>query len=190
MINDNPLVSVIVPAYNVAPYIKKCLTSIQAQTYKNLEIIVINDGSTDETGEIVKQIADKDIRILYKEQENHGVSYARNLGLEESHGKYIVWVDSDDYIKDNLVECLVRKFKDTGADIVVFGHQDFKGNMVLNNAVIPPTITDPTEWFKRAVLDYISMLHTYSAKATIWKGISFLSDRTHMGEDGAATIEV
>lgn len=62
--------------------------------------------------------------------------------------------------------------------------------MVLNNAVIPPTITDPTEWFKRAVLDYISMLHTYSAKATIWKGISFLSDRTHMGEDGAATIEV
>lgn len=79
------------------------------------------------------------------------------------------------------MECLVRKFKDTGAGIVVFGHQDFKGNMVLNNAVIPPTITDPTEWFKRAVLDYISILHTYSAKATIWKGISFVGSYSYGG---------
>lgn len=190
MINDNPLVSVIVPAYNVAPYIKKCLTSIQAQTYKNLEIIVINDGSTDETGEIVKQIVDKDIRILYKKQENHGVSYARNLGLEESHGKYIVWVDSDDYIKDNLVECLVKEFTQTNADIIAFGSQCFQGKMTIGKAFIPPVMKTADDWFKAAVLDYISMLTTYSAKAEIWKGVSFLSNRTHMGEDGAATIEI
>lgn len=190
MINDNPLVSVIVPAYNVAPYIKKCLTSIQAQTYKNLEIIVINDGSTDGTGQIIQKIADKDTRIVYTEQENHGVSYTKSLGLKRSNGEYIIWVDSDDYIAANLIESVVRKFENTGADIVVFGHQDFKGNMALNDAVIPPIITESTEWFKRAVLDYISMLPTYSAKATIWKDIPFLSERTHMGEDGAATIEV
>lgn len=190
MTNDNPLVSVIVPAYNVAPYIRKCLTSIQAQTYKNLEIIVINDGSTDETGPIVKKIADKDIRIVYKEQENHGVSYTRNLGLEESHGEYIVWVDSDDYIKDNLVESLVKKFTQTDADIIAFGYQCFQGKITIGKAVIPPVMKNADDWFRFAVLDYISMVYTYSAKAEIWEGISFLSNRTHMGEDGAATIEV
>jgi glycosyltransferase involved in cell wall biosynthesis len=190
MKNHNPLVSVIVPAYNAAPYIRKSLDSIRLQTYRNLEIIVINDGSTDGTGNIIKQMAQNDDRIRYRAQENHGVSYTRNQGLAESRGKYIIWVDADDFIAPDLVESVVHQFEQTEADIVVFGYECFSGKQKVGETVIPPMITDAGQWFKRAAVDFISMLMTYSARADLWKGISFLSERTHMGEDGAATIEI
>ena len=97
-----PLISVIVPVYNVEKYIGKCLESICCQTYSNLEIIVVNDGSTDNSRQIVLQWTEKDKRIVFLEQQNSGVSVARNLGIEKAHGEYIAFVDSDDYIADNM----------------------------------------------------------------------------------------
>lgn len=103
-----PLVSVIVPIYNVEKYLIRCLNSVVGQTYQNLEIILVNDGSTDGSGEICRQYAERDARIRLFTQENQGQSVARNVGLEHMRGEYIVFVDSDDYISPYLVECLLN----------------------------------------------------------------------------------
>lgn len=106
--NVKPLVTVIVPVYNVKKYLTCCLESIIQQTYKNLEIIIINDGSTDGSGEICRQYAERDARIRLFTQRNQGLSAARNVGLDHMTGEYIIFVDSDDYISLSLVEILLR----------------------------------------------------------------------------------
>ena len=100
------LISVIVPVYNVKNYLEKCLDSIINQTYKNLEIILINDGSTDESLDICYMYEKKDKRIKVYNQENHGLSYTRNRGIELARGKYIGFVDSDDVISPFMYEFL------------------------------------------------------------------------------------
>lgn len=105
---EHPLVSVIVPVYNVEKYLARCLDSVVGQTYRNLEIILVNDGSTDRSGEICSQYAQRDTRIRLFTQENQGLSAARNTGLDHMTGEYIVFVDSDDYISLSLVEILLR----------------------------------------------------------------------------------
>lgn len=92
-------ITVIVPVYNVENYLNKCLDSIISQTYKNIEIVVINDSSTDTSGEICKEFSEMDHRILYIEQENAGLSAARNTGLDNMSGNYVTFVDSDDWIE-------------------------------------------------------------------------------------------
>lgn len=105
--NLQPLVSVIVPVYNVEKYLPCCLDSIIGQSYPNLEIILINDGSTDGSWEVCRQYADNDLRIRIFTQENQGQSAARNVGLDNAEGQYIVFVDSDDYISCRFVELLL-----------------------------------------------------------------------------------
>lgn len=104
---NNALVSIIVPVYNAEQYLFKCLNSIVNQTYKNLEIIIVNDGSTDGSDEICRYFEKTDQRIRYVIQENKGVSAARNQGMDLCHGKYIMFVDSDDYVSENIVERLM-----------------------------------------------------------------------------------
>ena len=94
--SDSPLISVIIPVYNVEKYLHRCLDSVIEQTYKNLEVILIDDGSTDHSGEICDDYAAKDVRIHVIHQENQGVSAARNKGLDNVKGEYITFVDSDD----------------------------------------------------------------------------------------------
>lgn len=101
------LVSVIIPVYNLENYIENCLNSIVNQTYKNLEILVIDDGSTDRSGEIIKAMAENDTRIVYIRQNNAGVSAARNNGLDRANGDYIMFVDGDDYMHYQAVEILL-----------------------------------------------------------------------------------
>ena len=105
----NPLVSIIIPSYNIAPYIGHCLKSILVQTYKNLQIIVVNDGSTDETLAVVEKVASDDSRIVIINKPNEGVSVARNYGIEAAAGDYIMFVDGDDWIDENMVESLVDR---------------------------------------------------------------------------------
>jgi len=102
------LVSIIVPVYNVEKYINECITSIVNQTYKNLEICLINDGSTDNSGKYCEEWEHNDSRINIIHQYNQGVSAARNRGLEVSTGKWIVFIDSDDYIAHNYIETLLN----------------------------------------------------------------------------------
>lgn len=105
---EKALVSVIVPVYNIAQYIKECVKSIQKQTYQNLEIMLVNDGSTDNSGELCEQLAKGDQRIHVIHQENSGVVAARNAGIEASIGKYISFVDGDDWIEPDMIEELVN----------------------------------------------------------------------------------
>lgn len=112
------LISIIVPIYNVEKYVKKCIESIINQTYKNIEIILINDGSKDTSLSICKDYKNKDKRIKLINQENGGVSKARNKGLNIAKGEYIVFIDSDDYITKNYIEKLLNAAIETGADVV------------------------------------------------------------------------
>lgn len=117
------LISVIVPAYNIAEYLPRCLDSILNQTYSNLEVIVISDGSTDGTNEIIKKYADKDSRIVPIYKENSGVSDTRNKGLVIAKGDYIGFVDGDDYIQPEMYEVLLKNALDNDADISHCGYQ-------------------------------------------------------------------
>lgn len=112
------LVSVVVPVYNLEKYIENCLKSIVAQTYKNLEILCIDDGSTDGSADIIKSMAENDLRIKYVYQENAGVSAARNRGMNEATGEYLMFVDGDDYLHYQAVELLHKSLVKVGADIV------------------------------------------------------------------------
>ena len=102
------MISVIVPVYNVEKYLEECLDSIQNQTYSNIEIILVNDGSTDNSKKICEKYCKRDSRFLLINQENQGLSAARNKGVEISTGEYIVFVDSDDIIKTNYLEKLMQ----------------------------------------------------------------------------------
>ena len=104
---DNPLVSVIIPVYNVMPYIVQCLDSVQKQTYEKLEIILINDGSNDGSETFCNEIKKLDPRIVVIHKENGGVVSARNAGIRFAHGKYIVFVDGDDWIEPDYYEKMV-----------------------------------------------------------------------------------
>ena len=92
------LISIIVPVYNCAPFLDRLFTSLQRQSYKNIEIIVIDDGSSDNSWDIINIWKQKDKRILAYRQENQGVSTARNRGIEKAQGKYIAFIDGDDYV--------------------------------------------------------------------------------------------
>ena len=115
------MISVIVPVYNVEPYLVKCLDSIINQTFKDLEIIIIDDGSTDQCGSICDSYACSDSRIKVFHTENRGISSVRNFGLENATGEYIGFVDSDDWIEPDMYEILFNKIEETGADIVECG---------------------------------------------------------------------
>lgn len=114
----SPLVSVIVPVYDVENYLARCLDSIVGQTYRNLEIILVDDGSTDRSGEICRQYAAMDSRIRLIVQENRGPSAARNAGLDCMTGEYVAFVDSDDYISIYFIEILLNKLLDFNLEIV------------------------------------------------------------------------
>lgn len=114
------LISVIVPAYNVEKYIFRCLDSICNQTYRNLEILIVDDGSTDNCGQICERYAKRDDRIKVIHKENGGLSSARNVGLENATGEYIGFVDSDDWCENGMYERLVHALEN-GADIAVCG---------------------------------------------------------------------
>lgn len=117
----NSLISVIVPVYNVEKYLPQCLNSIINQTYENLEIILINDGSTDNSGNICDEYAKRNSRIKAIHKENGGASSARNIGLDICKGDYIGFVDSDDWIELDMYESLYKYMREKDVDITCFG---------------------------------------------------------------------
>lgn len=117
----DPLVSVIVPVYNVEQYLKECVDSIIEQTYKNIEIILVDDGSTDQSPRICNEYKKKDSRVKVIHKNNGGLSDARNKGIDASNGSYIGFVDSDDWIEPNMYETLVEDLKDQASDISICG---------------------------------------------------------------------
>lgn len=110
------LISVIVPVYNIASYVRQCIESIQRQTYQNLEIVIVDDGSIDGSGELCEEIAAKDDRIHVIHQKNAGLVATRNVGIEFSTGKYISFIDGDDWIEPDMMEKLLDQIRD--ADLI------------------------------------------------------------------------
>lgn len=123
-----PLISVIVPVYNTAKYLASCVKSISEQSYENLEILLIDDGSTDQSPAICDELAKSDARIVVIHKANGGVSSARNLGLERANGEYIAFVDSDDSLSLDCFEKMMNKAWQTQADCVFSGVWDEKMN--------------------------------------------------------------
>lgn len=122
------LISVIVPVYNVEEYLHRCIDSILNQTYNNIEIILIDDGSTDNSGKICDEYALKDTRIKVIHKENGGLSNARNAGLNSMTGKYVTFIDSDDYIDSKFIQTLFINLKKCNVDISCCNMQRFKIN--------------------------------------------------------------
>lgn len=115
------LISIIIPIYNAATYLHECLESIKKQTYRHFECILINDGSTDQSETIIKSFANDDCRFRLIEQNNMGVSAARNIGIINSKGNYITFVDADDWIDEQYLEILLGHIKSNNADISICG---------------------------------------------------------------------
>lgn len=122
------IVSVIVPIYNVEIYLDKCILSIISQSYKDIEIVLVDDGSTDNSGKMCDEWAEKDKRIIVIHKRNGGLSEARNIGLLKSKGDYILFVDSDDWIANNTVETLVVKAEKNMSDLVVYQFLEVKSD--------------------------------------------------------------
>ena len=118
-----PELSVIVPVYNAETYLRKCISSILQQTYGNLEVILVNDGSTDSSGKIAQEIAAEDERVKVINQHNQGVSSARNTGLRMAAGKYVGFVDADDWVEPSMYEILINEMIHYQADLACCGYQ-------------------------------------------------------------------
>ena len=130
-----PELSVIVPVYKVEKYLSKCIDSILAQTFTDFELILIDDGSPDRCGEICDEYAAKDSRIIVIHQQNKGVSAARNAGLEIAKGKYIGFVDSDDWIEPEMYQILIATANETASELVICGskQRDESGAFLRND---------------------------------------------------------
>lgn len=116
-------ISVIVPVYNTENYLSECLDSILNQTWRNIEVILINDGSTDKSGQICDTIARLDERVRVIHQNNHGVSYSRNIGLKNSSGDFVSFIDSDDTLELDMYELLIKLIDENDADIAHCGYK-------------------------------------------------------------------
>jgi len=117
------LISVIVPIYNAEAFLDLCVQSILAQTYSDIEVILVNDGSTDKSGVLCDNFAKKDVRVKVIHQTNGGMNCARNAGLDSAQGEFIIFIDSDDTIDLNMYECLYEHITKSGADISICGYR-------------------------------------------------------------------
>ncbi len=122
---EAPLISVVIPVYNVEPYLAECLDSVRNQSLRRIEIICVNDGSTDASLDIVQKYAAMDSRIMVVDQENAGLSAARNAGMDQASGKYLYFLDSDDYLVEGALETLLTAAQTHNTDILYFGARSF-----------------------------------------------------------------
>lgn len=165
-----PEVSIIVPVYNVEKYLPKCLDSLINQTFKDIEIICVNDGSPDNSLQILNDYAKKDVRVRIIEKENGGLFSARHEGMKYIRGKYVIFVDSDDWVSENLVEKCLNAAAYDNPDVVVFGAfsvREKNGKVICNRggydfAKIPAKFErknifkyPPTAWSKMYRADFL-----------------------------------
>ena len=150
-------ISVIIPVYNVQEYLPKCLDSVIAQTYGNLEILLVNDGSTDQSGEICDRYAQKDSRIHVIHQDNKGLAAARNTGIEAAAGTYIGFVDSDDWIELDMYEFLYDLLHEHQADLAICRLREISSTNLTNYSTGQLLVCDGLTAFKKMILQ----AHTY-----------------------------
>lgn len=187
------LVSIIVPVYNVEAYLTRCIDSVQSQTYKNWELILVDDGSPDRSGEICDQYAQECRSITVIHQANCGVSAARNRGIEEAKGDYLLFVDPDDWIAPEMIETMLAEGK--GAELVVCGFTDFYQYEDGTCNLIPnPIWTDHKDTFITTDPDYDVLCKTSIVWNKLFRRDSVGNIRFHpgltYGEDSLFTASV
>lgn len=178
------LVSIIIPVYNVLPYLENCLNSVLNQTYKNIEVILINDGSTDGSGEICDKYASQDERIIVFHQKNRGQSVARNVGLELAKGKYVSFVDSDDYINKKMIEKLYNNKVENGFVMCQKTQVDESDNILCLCKKVKEIEIGKREYLHRLKNnpDYVVVWGKLYDK-TLFEDITFLEDIQYEDED-------
>lgn len=190
------LVSVIVPIYNAEKYIERCITSIQNQTYTKLQIILVNDGSTDDSYDICKKYAENDNRIVLISQNNKGVVEARKVGIQAAGGDCVAWVDADDWIEEDYIERMVMLMCDTGADMVAVAHyHDIGSESALIKNGISPGLYETKDIVHKMI--YLGTFYEYGIgphlvtklfKTDILKNISLQIDSKIIAGDDAAMV--
>jgi glycosyltransferase involved in cell wall biosynthesis len=187
---DKPTVSVIIPVYNSEKYLKKCLDSIVNQTLKNIEIIIINDGSNDNSEDIVKSY--KDTRIKYIAQENKGVSAARNLGMDIATGKYISFIDSDDWVDLDFLEKLYTTAEKYNADIAVAGIIRDRNNRIKSYLKFENEIITNDKFQKLSLCDVPEISYVWNKlyKSSSLKKINLKFEKNRIYEDVLFTPQV
>lgn len=179
---QKPFISIIIPAYNTEKYLHRCVASLCQQTFKDFEAIIINDGSTDQTGRIADEWSQRDSRVRVIHTPNRGVAEARNLGLQHAQGRYIGFVDSDDWIEPEMFEKLVEAAEKHAADIAICGHikETDEGELIPSEQIIEKS----EEWTAHEAL--VKLLIDYKIKAylcdklckrELFDGVSFPTGR-------------
>ena len=159
----NPVISLIIPVYNVQDYLRKALCSVMAQTFEDFEAIIINDGSTDKSQEIIEEFLKKDARFQLVNQENAGLSAARNTGLKKAQGEYVAFLDSDDFLKEDYLETLYQTAVKNDADIVYCNYEFYYPK--INRSFFMPCTSRRAVYSKTKALRKLIMditLHFYS----------------------------
>lgn len=167
---NNKLVSIIIPIYNPGIYIKKTLDSICKQSYKNIEVLLIDDGSTDNSFDYIKNIINSDNRVFYYKKENGGVCSARNYGIKKAKGDYIFFSDDDDEIHEDTIEALVNKLGKSDGDFIKYSvdyiMQDYNDEYSINDYYL-----DEIELTRDQIKDYYLYLYKRGAFVFIWNGL-------------------
>lgn len=181
-------ISIIIPVYNAELYLKRCLDSIQHQTYENFEIILIDDGSTDSSGIICDQYALNDSRFKVYHQTNKGVTRTREIGITKASGDYILWVDADDWVNETLVEKVIQVITTHNPDIVVYGDQYFLQDHV---EVTEQWKDQPIEqWREDAVMAVMTVLWNFAVRRSFWMGENAPQEMSRSAADGYMAIRL
>lgn len=195
------LATIILPIYKVENYLDRCISSIVNQTYKNLEIILVDDGSPDNCPQMCEEWGKKDSRIKVIHKENAGLGMARNTGIENANGEYIFFFDSDDYVALDTVEKVFKVAERTSAELIMYGHKNVDGNGDIKNTVTPYS---EKEYYEGAEIqnnflaDMLAAIPGISRNRNIWMsawmsaykfsliqrtGFRFVSEREYTSED-------
>lgn len=179
---NNPTISVIVPVYNASAYLNKCIDSILAQTYRDFELILVNDGSTDDSLAVCNKYAEADSRIIALNKENGGQGTARNAALDRACGEYIAFVDADDSVKPEMLEQMLKALRQTESDMAVCGIAVDNGIYITDKPVFAePRVFSTAELMR----EYVTTAHIFTGpcnklyKACLFEDIRFPSFRAN-----------
>lgn len=183
-------ISVIIPVYNTELYLRRCLESVINQTYTNLQIIIIDDGSTDNSLKICTEYAQNDNRLIVYSQNNRGVSAARNKGLDMATGDYIAFVDSDDFIENDMFAKLLNTMVNNEADIIVCGIKVYSetsesGHFIDKGCVVKNEILNRNEMFDKLIIDdfwHYVMTQVKLYKSQIFDNLRFTEEYIYEDE--------
>ena len=173
---EQQMISIIIPVYNVEKYLRQCLESVVNQSHKDIEILVVDDGSTDRSGTICDEYTARDKRVRVFHTENHGLSAARNYALDRTHGDYIAFLDSDDWLEETAMQTFLTAARKTGADIVACRfYEEYVGKTVEPGGIDTDFTVEGSDILRAMVLDHKLTEDVWNKfyKASFFKRIRF-----------------